>query len=78
MTVLNRPISFIAAARSCRRTFLGPLIRGTGAIPVERPQDIAFKGEGTIVEVRDRTIIGKSTAFNKLVKGCSLELQSKQ
>jgi glycerol-3-phosphate O-acyltransferase/dihydroxyacetone phosphate acyltransferase len=78
MTVLNRPINFIAAAKSCRRTFLGPLIRGTGAIPVERPQDIAFKGEGTIIKVRDRAIIGKGTAFSRLVKGCSLELQSKQ
>lgn len=34
MRAVPRPISFIAAAKSCRRTFLGPIIRGTGAIPV--------------------------------------------
>ena len=51
MANIKRPISFIAAAVSCRRPFLGPLIKGTGAIPVERPQDIAKKGPGMIVKV---------------------------
>jgi 1-acyl-sn-glycerol-3-phosphate acyltransferase len=49
MAVLKRRISFIAAAKSCRRTFVGPMIRGTGAIPVERPQDITEKGLGQII-----------------------------
>lgn len=49
MNVLKRPVRFIAAAKSCRRPFLGAAIRATGAIPVERPQDLAYKGEGKIV-----------------------------
>lgn len=77
MTVLKRPISFIAAAKSCRRPFLGAVIRGTGAIPVERPQDIAFKGEGKIVSIKDKVIKGQDTAFTKLTKGGLLELPTK-
>lgn len=34
MAIVKRPISFIAAAVSCRRPIVGPLIKGTGAIPV--------------------------------------------
>jgi 1-acyl-sn-glycerol-3-phosphate acyltransferase len=34
MAIVKRPISFIAAAVSCRRPVIGPLIKGTGAIPV--------------------------------------------
>jgi len=49
MSKVKRQIHFIAAAKSCERTFLGPLIRGTGAIPVERAQDRAKAGPGKIV-----------------------------
>jgi glycerol-3-phosphate O-acyltransferase/dihydroxyacetone phosphate acyltransferase len=59
MANVKRPISFIAAGISCRRTFLGPLIRATGAIPVERPQDIAYKGKGIIVKVNGQEIMGQ-------------------
>jgi glycerol-3-phosphate O-acyltransferase/dihydroxyacetone phosphate acyltransferase len=58
MANVPRPISFIAAAVSCRRTFVGPLIRATGAIPVERPQDIAYKGKGKIVNVDGKRVFG--------------------
>ena len=78
MNVVDRPISFIAAAKSCRRTFLGPTIRATGAIPVERPQDIAFKGEGKIISIVDKTVRGQATAFTKLTKGCIIEMPNKE
>jgi glycerol-3-phosphate O-acyltransferase/dihydroxyacetone phosphate acyltransferase len=58
MANVPRPISFIAAAVSCRRTFVGPLIKATGAIPVERPQDIAYKGKGKIVKVEGNRVFG--------------------
>lgn len=77
MTVLKRPISFIAAAKSCRRPFVGAMIRGTGAIPVERPQDIAFRGEGKIVSVKDKVVKGENTTFTRLTKGGLLELPNK-
>lgn len=69
MSKVKRPIHFIAAAKSCRRTFVGPLIRGTGAIPVERPQDVARKGEGKIVSVKNNIIRGQNTKFTNIVKG---------
>lgn len=58
MANVKRPISFIAAAVSCRRTFVGPLIKATGAIPVERPQDIAYKGKGKIIGVNGNVVKG--------------------
>jgi glycerol-3-phosphate O-acyltransferase/dihydroxyacetone phosphate acyltransferase len=66
MANVPRQISFIAAAVSCRRTFVGPLIKGTGAIPVERPQDVARKGKGKIVKLRGNTIIGVETNFSTI------------
>jgi len=61
MRAVSRPISFIAAAKSCRRPFVGALIRGTGAIPVERPQDVAAKGKGKIISVNKGTLKGEGT-----------------
>jgi len=72
MAILKRKISFIAAAKSCRRTFVGPLIRGTGAIPVERPQDVTFKGEGQIVQIKNQIIIGRNTKFTTIAVGALL------
>jgi hypothetical protein len=53
------------------------MIRGTGAIPVERPQDLAAAGEGKIVLVKDKTVKGEGTKFTKLQIGSSLELPAK-
>lgn len=75
MAILKRPISFIAAAKSCRRPFIGSLIRGTGAIPVERPQDVARKGEGKIVQVKDKIVVGKNTKFTTIATGSTLEME---
>jgi glycerol-3-phosphate O-acyltransferase/dihydroxyacetone phosphate acyltransferase len=61
MANVGRPLSFIAAAVSCRRTFVGPLIKATGAIPVERPHDIALKGKGKIIKVEKNKVIGVDT-----------------
>jgi len=61
MANVGRPLSFIAAAVSCRRTFVGPLIKATGAIPVERPQDIALKGKGKIIKVENNKVTGVDT-----------------
>lgn len=69
MANVGRPLSFIAAAVSMRRTFVGPLIKATGAIPVERPHDIARKGKGKIVKVTGNTITGHQTNFNELKPG---------
>ena len=69
MRTLGRPIHFIAAAKSCRRPFLGKLIQGTGAIPVERPQDLAKKGDGVIVSINDKVIKGRNTKFAAFKKG---------
>lgn len=69
MANIKRSISFIAAAVSCRRTFVGPLIKATGAIPVERPQDIAHKGKGKIIGVNGNVVKGHDTAFHELKSG---------
>ena len=53
MNTLKRKIRFIAAAKSCRRPLLGHMILGSGAIPVERPQDVEpVSANGKIVEVK--------------------------
>lgn len=68
--VLNRPVSFIAAAKSVRRNFVGHLIKAAGAIPVERPQDVEkVKGPGTILEVEGNRLKGLNTHFTKLTIG---------
>lgn len=77
MNVIKRPISYIAAAKSCRRPFIGALLRGSGVIPVERPQDLTSKGEGTIVQIKDKIITGKDTKFTKFSKGYSITLGNK-
>lgn len=39
-----RTINFISAAKSMRRPVIGPLIKMSGAIPLERAQDVAKPG----------------------------------
>lgn len=69
MANTQRQISFIAAAVSCRRTFIGPLIRGTGAIPVERAQDISRRGEGKVIRIAHNKVIGENTNFSEIRAG---------
>jgi glycerol-3-phosphate O-acyltransferase/dihydroxyacetone phosphate acyltransferase len=49
MDVVNRPVHFIAAAKSMRRPLVGQLLAAAGSIPVERQQDLPrVKGEGVV------------------------------
>ncbi|GAA5921762.1 hypothetical protein JCM1841_001852 [Sporobolomyces salmonicolor] len=63
----GRRISFLAAAKSMDRAFVGLASRLMQSIPVARAQDYAFAGTGTItLSPSDPTIIvGSSTSFLK-------------
>ena len=58
---INRKISFVTAAKSLRRNIIGPMLSASEAIPVERPQDVAVKGKGTIVSIEGDEIHGEGT-----------------
>lgn len=76
MNAVPRPISFIAAAASVRRPFIGHLLNASGAIPVERPQDIKqVKGPGHITDLVEHTLKGKNTKFTKLSVGTSIHIE---
>ena len=63
---------FLAAAKSTRRKFVGKLSKAMNSIPVERPQDLARTGEGTI-KVQGKKVMGYGTKFMELFgKGSSL------
>eukprot|EP00301_Raphidiophrys_heterophryoidea_P023482 c7354_g3_i1.p1 GENE.c7354_g3_i1~~c7354_g3_i1.p1 ORF type:complete len:618 (-),score=145.97 c7354_g3_i1:266-2119(-) len=61
----QRRVSFLAAAKTVRRRFVGILARGVGCIPVERPQDLAHVGPGTVVahHTDQSILIGSDTNF---------------
>ncbi|GAA5985148.1 hypothetical protein JCM11641_005465 [Rhodosporidiobolus odoratus] len=63
----GRRISFLAAASSMQRAFVGLASRCMQSIPVARAQDSAFAGSGTISLSPDDTlvIIGDGTSFTK-------------
>ena len=42
VSLVNRPVSFIMAAKSVRRPIIGHIARAIGVIPVERPQVSRF------------------------------------
>lgn len=44
VSIMKRKVNFVAAAVSVRRMIVGRLIKLTEAIPVERAQDLAYKG----------------------------------
>ncbi|KAF4692686.1 hypothetical protein FOZ60_012800 [Perkinsus olseni] len=60
--VHSRKIRFITAAKSMRRPVIGPLAKSFGAVPVERSQDLAYEGNGTITTSTgfDMTACGSS------------------
>jgi glycerol-3-phosphate O-acyltransferase / dihydroxyacetone phosphate acyltransferase len=70
-----RPISFMIAKKSYDRPYIGDVAKALCAVPVQRPQDIAVKAEGTIIRVEineeDGTAkaIGLGTTFTKGVRG---------
>lgn len=68
----HRRVSFLIAGKSYRRPLIGFLSRVTGAIPVERAQDLLKPSSGTIyLGELDDEIIGDGTKFTKdcTVKG---------
>ncbi len=46
------------------RPVIGFFGKQMGSIGVERPQDLKFKGEGTIT-ITKKTVVGTGTSFNK-------------
>lgn len=64
----RRRIAFLVAAKSYRRKFIGAGAKLTGAIPVERAQDLLKPGTGTITikDLKDGTVVeGEGTKFTK-------------
>ncbi|GAA5841523.1 hypothetical protein JCM11251_001251 [Rhodosporidiobolus azoricus] len=63
----GRRISFLAAAKSMERAFIGLASRLMQSIPVARAQDSAFAGAGTIAMSPDDPVlvIGHGTSFQK-------------
>jgi len=59
----GRPVGFLTAAVSMRRLVVGTLARLLNSIPVERAQDMAVKGVGTVVSVSGSRIVGEGTRF---------------
>ncbi|KAG0280659.1 hypothetical protein BGZ96_001471 [Linnemannia gamsii] len=69
MRECGRRVSFLAAKKSMDRRWIGAMARSMNAIPVERPQDLAKPGSGTI-KLQDRygdplRITGLGTKFTK-------------
>ncbi|GJJ77683.1 glycerol-3-phosphate O-acyltransferase / dihydroxyacetone phosphate acyltransferase [Entomortierella parvispora] len=69
MRECGRRVSFLAAKKSMDRRWIGAMARAMNAIPVERPQDLAKSGSGTI-KLQDRRgeplrITGLGTKFTK-------------
>ncbi|KAF9323090.1 hypothetical protein BG006_001767 [Podila minutissima] len=69
MRECGRRVSFLAAKKSMDRKWIGMMARSMNAIPVERPQDLAKAGLGTI-KLLDRygdplRITGLGTKFTK-------------
>jgi len=76
LEIVKRQVHFIAAAKSMRRPFVGSLIKATGAIPVERPQDLGKEnGPGVITDLVGGILKGDKTKFSKLTAGTSLFLE---
>jgi len=47
-STIKRDVRFMVAAKSMRRPVIGDMFRASKAIPVERAQDLAEKGKGTV------------------------------
>ncbi|GAA5996338.1 uncharacterized protein JCM10292_007544 [Rhodotorula paludigena] len=63
----GRRISFLAAAKSMERAFVGLASRLMQSIPVARAQDYAFAGQGTVTlsESGPCVLVGRGTQFKK-------------
>lgn len=67
VSIMKRHVQFIAAAKSMRRPIIGHIGNALKSIPVERPQDLAIKGEGKIryISGNEKKMIGENTNFIK-------------
>ena len=63
-------LAYLAAAKSMRRRFVGAMARVMQSIPVERPQDLAFKGAGEVwLSPEDgATLLGRGSRFRSQLK----------
>ena len=60
-----RDVRFLVAGKSMRRPVLKQMFEAADAIPVERAQDLAKQGAGTIQFVDNLNIKGIGTNFKK-------------
>jgi glycerol-3-phosphate O-acyltransferase/dihydroxyacetone phosphate acyltransferase len=63
--ITERNVGFLTAAKSMRRIEIKYFAKALGAIPVERPQDLAIKGLG-IITIKDNKVFGNGTNFTKI------------
>ena len=63
-------VCYLAAAKSMRLRFVGLMARLLDSIPVERADDVAFQGRGTVwISPEDgMTVLGRGTDFTQALK----------
>jgi len=65
----RQDIGFLAAAKTMRKKYIGAIAKTTQAIPVERPQDLATTGAGTVeVAAGSCVVSGHGTRFSTALK----------
>eukprot|EP00927_Polykrikos_kofoidii_P017338 TRINITY_DN1788_c0_g1_i1.p1 TRINITY_DN1788_c0_g1~~TRINITY_DN1788_c0_g1_i1.p1 ORF type:complete len:567 (-),score=85.79 TRINITY_DN1788_c0_g1_i1:31-1731(-) len=75
ISFLGRSVRFLIAAKSLRRPIIGHLARASNAIGVERAQDLAKKGLGTVSADKDSTSLrGEGTQFTGLTPGAKIKI----
>ena len=75
---IKREINFVAAAASIRRRIIGDLLKISGAIPLERAQDLATKGIGKITKIQNGIIYGKGTKFSTIKTKSTLKIKKQE
>ncbi|CAE8742764.1 unnamed protein product [Polarella glacialis] len=80
LTNCHREISFMIAKKSWDRPLVGFLARAFHCIPVARPQDSSFRGDGSLVlAVGSQTARGVDSHFStQLQAGSMLELKGRE
>eukprot|EP00927_Polykrikos_kofoidii_P017339 TRINITY_DN1788_c0_g2_i1.p1 TRINITY_DN1788_c0_g2~~TRINITY_DN1788_c0_g2_i1.p1 ORF type:complete len:570 (-),score=78.44 TRINITY_DN1788_c0_g2_i1:173-1882(-) len=75
ISFLGRSVRFLIAAKSMRRPIIGHAARCFNAIGVERSQDLAEKGSGTVSANKDSTTVrGEGTQFTGLTPGAKIKI----
>jgi len=68
LTTCHREINFMIARKSWDRPVVGHLARAFNAIPVSRPQDMAFSGDGRVLSDGTASLRGEGTRFTAQVE----------